>query len=487
MAVDLAHRFACAFSPATRARISPLALAVALAMLIGALLRVAGANDDLWFDEIWTLKLVSSAKSAGDILFHTPYDNNHFVNSLWMWGARPGAAPVVLRAFSVMLGVMTVPAAAMACRRHSEAAAMIAAFVFAIGYFFVHYGSEARGYSAMIFSIVAAKAALDRILEDPSGRAAWAAFFGAIAFGVISHITMLEAAGALALAGLAQSIAAGRRRRGLAIAAVAGAGVLPGLAIFLVNFLSPNFHMGMGGPFSYHLFLQGLAGAARTSLGAPAWLGDLGCVALVTAAALGALALHPAERRWFPFIAIFVIPALHVIGGLPNQFYPRFHLTTAVALALLMSEAIAALSQRADARRALAGLLAAGILVSQAAMLANFFATGRGGYVAAARFMTQDGPAAYTNDRLIGETNLVLDYVVHREGMPLSYVKAGDNCAAPARWMIDSTMSFDAGEPEMRRKLAAPHGDCAIDYERVAVFRAYGLSGMNWWVYRRID
>ncbi|MCX7899774.1 MAG: hypothetical protein N2444_06805, partial [Methylocystis sp.] len=412
MSVDLAHSLGVrTLFSVSRAASSYLVAAIGAAMLIGAVLRLAGANGDLWFDEIWTLKLVSSANSVGDILFHTPYDNNHFSNSVWMWAVGPHASPVALRALAIVLGAMTIPAAAMACRGHSDAAAIVAALTFAISYFFVHYGSEARGYSAMILSIVVAKAALDQIIEGPTSRTPWVIFFGAIAFGVFSHITMLEGAAALGLAGLAQAAAAGRLRLGVAVAAVAVAGVLPGLAIFLANFLSPNFHTGMGAHFTYDLFFQGLAGAARTSLGAPEWLDDVSCVALVVIAVLGALWLVPAQRRWFPVVAIFVLPALHVIGGLPNQFYPRFHLTTTVALALLMGEAVAALWLRGGAYRALAGLAAAGFLVSQTAMLTNFLAIGRGGYTAAARFMTQDGPAAYTNDRLVGETNLVLNYV----------------------------------------------------------------------------
>ena len=245
-------------------------LIVGAAVALGIALRLRGAQGDLWLDEIWTLRLIAPLQSAADIFLRAPSDNNHYLNSLWLWLVGPEASTVTMRLASIIIGGLSIIAAAAACRRHSATAAAVAAILVATSYFFVHYGSEARGYAGMILCILTAKAALDRLLDDEASLGAWMLFALAICVGVFFHLTMVEAAGALALAALAQRFTESRPRRGFAIALVAGAACIPGLACFAAGMFSPRFHMGSLEPFTFDLFFQGLGGAIRATFGVPA-------------------------------------------------------------------------------------------------------------------------------------------------------------------------------------------------------------------------
>ncbi|HEU4771983.1 MAG TPA: hypothetical protein VFS68_07475, partial [Candidatus Udaeobacter sp.] len=58
----------------------------AVSFAAGAILRVVAAQNDLWFDEIWTLELLRErVHSVGDLFINFKHSNNHHLCSLWMW------------------------------------------------------------------------------------------------------------------------------------------------------------------------------------------------------------------------------------------------------------------------------------------------------------------------------------------------------------------------------------------------------------------
>jgi hypothetical protein len=463
---------------------------VCFAAVLGLILRLVAAAGDLWLDEIWTLNLLKRAKTIGDIFFRIPYDNNHFLNSAWLWLAGPDAPAVVMRLAAVVFGTLSIPAAAAIGRRYCEASGVIAAFLIAVGYFFVHYGSEARGYAGMILAILLAYNALEGALEDENKARRYAVFALAICFGTFSHLTMAEATGVLCLTGAARLLSRGERLRSnlrslAAIFIVAGLATAPAIACLLVGALSSNFHVGVMEPFSYQALAQGLADMARSSLGFPQGVNDVAVLTATAALALAFLALVPAHRRWFPALAVFGLPLLHAALRLPSQFYARFHLTAAVALILLTSDALAALWRRKGVCRMAAGLALALIAMGQAAQLANFFRFGRGAYVGAVKTMSERGPFVYSVDFLKEETKAVVGYEARRLGAKATAVEEADWCESAPDWLIVVNLPKSlAALPE--RKTAGPSA-CQTSFRRDRTFMAWGLSGFVWTLYRRQD
>ncbi len=146
-------------------------LAVLGLTFVGLLLRLFCARGDLWLDEIWSLQNLANIHGIGDIFWGISQDNNHYLNSLWLWLVGPNAPPVLIRLEAVICGTLTIPIAARLCGRAGAAAGLAGAALTAGSDLFVHYGSEARGYAGLLLMIFVAAEALERFLEsDPASR-----------------------------------------------------------------------------------------------------------------------------------------------------------------------------------------------------------------------------------------------------------------------------------------------------------------------------
>src|SRR5579863_1736389 len=179
--------------PAVRRRV---VLAIGALTLIGFLLRLASARGDLWLDEIWSLSSIQHLRNAGEILWGLPFDNNHLLNSLWLWIVGPLAPPILIRLESIIAGTLTIPMAARFCGRGGPAVAVTGATLAALAAVFVQFGSEARGYAGLLLMIFVAADALEDFLIKPS-HAARFRFAGAVAIGALFHLTMLFGAAIL--------------------------------------------------------------------------------------------------------------------------------------------------------------------------------------------------------------------------------------------------------------------------------------------------
>ena len=54
-------------------------------MVAGLMLRVFATGGELWLDEVWSLLKIADLTSPLEILTKVKHDNNHLLNSLWMW------------------------------------------------------------------------------------------------------------------------------------------------------------------------------------------------------------------------------------------------------------------------------------------------------------------------------------------------------------------------------------------------------------------
>src|SRR5690606_39631314 len=95
---------------------SPALLLAALVAFFAAV-RLLGMGGDLWLDEIWSLYLVSALQSPVEIATRLLHDNNHPLNSLWLYGLGPDAPEWSHRGLAWLAGSVAVALAAAIRRR----------------------------------------------------------------------------------------------------------------------------------------------------------------------------------------------------------------------------------------------------------------------------------------------------------------------------------------------------------------------------------
>ncbi len=452
--------------------------------LAGFVLRLFCARGDLWLDEIWSLQNLEPLHRADEIFYAISQDNNHFLNSLWLFIVGPNAPPQIIRLEAILCGTLTVPAAAKLASHAGRAAALAAAALVAFGLIFVHYGSEARGYAGFLLMLFLAAEALENFLVDPAKTRYRAGFAVAVGFGALFHIAMIEAACVLVAATLARiafrtrsATATGKAARDLCIAAILGA--LPALACTAAGIVyTHKIQFGVQVPFSYGGLAEGLAALFGATLGfthgSPAYLA-LPAALLWTVLAL---LIVPVERRILPAITIFLPPLLAILAHLPNVHIPRFHLIATLGLVLLFAEVVGHFWRSGRPVFALAIVFVP--LASNAVEVADLLAHGRGDYRSLIAHMEADGAATYASN-MQAEVIRTMRFYDKDLGGRLAPAAEADWCGAPPRWYILS----DDREGEARIRSFGPP-QCALPFAREKVMIPASLSGLRFALYRRI-
>ena len=97
-----------------------------------------------------------------DVFTGVHSDNNHYLNTLWMYWMKGTEDAGVLRLLSVICGVLTIPAAWWLGVQRGRGMAGVYAGMVACSYPLIHFSSEARGYSGAVLGVVVASGAAKR-------------------------------------------------------------------------------------------------------------------------------------------------------------------------------------------------------------------------------------------------------------------------------------------------------------------------------------
>jgi len=335
-----------------------------VALLAGFLVRMIGIGSrPLWYDEAFaalyarldpvrivygTVTPVAGARAADvhPLLYY-------FLLHVWMRLA--GYAPLALRFFSVVCGMLTVALlgrlAAHFLRRPTGA---LVTWLAALNPFHVAYSQEARMYALLGLAAVTATWGLLRALEE--GRVRWWLLYaGAAAWTLYAH--NLGAFMLLALHVLALFRRPWRRR--LPTLALADAGMLVLFSPWLVGvlpgqlaFVGRGYWVARPGP---EVLLRAFLFPTLTFYEpAPAWLLGLGLFVGLALHALGIPLMWRARSRagWFLWLAWLPVLALYAVSQLRPVYLERALLPAAL-LALLPAGWL--LGGSAEGRRAARG------------------------------------------------------------------------------------------------------------------------------------
>jgi dolichyl-phosphate-mannose-protein mannosyltransferase len=455
-----------------------------LALAGGALLRLPGLSTDLWLDELWSLQTALNADSWRDVLFRFRIDNNHHLNSLYLYVVGEQSSPVVYRLLAFVSSLAAVVTAWLIGARESRAAAGLAALLFATSFTMVFYASEARGYATVSWLTLAAWYCLERYAETPKIK--WGgAFAVSCALGIMAHQTFV-----LFLFGAYVWYDAHLQKTRRSLRSATGSMfrlfALP--AIFVgIFYVSALIGQEIGGGPPYRLAtvvaqtLSAVSGGPLQGVGL--WI-IAAAVATVFAGAVWS-ARRSGDDRWVLYLATgIVIPAIIVIVRQPSTLSPRYFVVPVTVLLLA--------SARWLARSGAHGRLAAfGVTAVVAAHVAGGVAhvtstrASRGHYSDVVRqIVGSPGSGAVTVASIDAygghdfRTHLLIDY--HRRhvagGQRIQYVTSAAYPSEGVDWAILESLGEKA-------PLTMSDGK-GHDFSLCGTYPSGDLSGITWFLYR---
>lgn len=296
---------------------------------LALLLRIMAALGDFAIDEAWSLLMVQNqASSIEHIYTRIKLDNNHILNSLWMFLLGEQSYWPLYRIPAVLGGIVTVVFMHKTARRFGGFAGFSALVLYGFSFPFVFYSSEARGYGLMMAFMAVNLYLILKMLEDFNwSKARLGLFWVSVVLGVFSHTTFVFYYGSVVLWSALRIKNSGKQ------------GILPVLqklsqlhavpAIFLAaHYFAFIRDMGIGGGPKNSSIIQSLA---VTSLGwyqMPFQEVFLAGLLLVICAGLYVIRKDYKEL-WVLFAAgIFCMPALSVLVFNPSHIASRYFLTS---------------------------------------------------------------------------------------------------------------------------------------------------------------
>jgi hypothetical protein len=476
----------------------PETLTLAAIVVAFAAIRFAGLFNDLWFDEIWSIAQIAQIGSPVEIFTRLQQDNNHPLNSLFLYWLTPAQFDWSYRLLSWFTGSWSVWLAGRIAGRQfrrlhpdlpaekATSASLLTACLFGGSYFLIHYSSEARGYApAACFSLLAWDALLGGSQRSWSG---WVVIYWlACPLALLSHLS----AAAIIPAGLAWAVTQDFSKpvdwRGR-LAGLVRWHALPCifLGVYWLGF-ARKIEVG-GGPDNP--LMTALGDMSAYSLGFPEKAGVL--LALPVFLMLALLGLgqiwRQSERALFWFYATAIpLPFLALVSSRFVLIHSRYFFVSTNFALLLAGYALARAGNRGPRWRLVSLAALALFLVGNAIHVRRLLLYGRGEYQAAIRYIADHSPASIIT--------VSSDFDFRNLGLIAYYGRA----AGPARsvryynhdqWSPAGPQWLIFHRPDGKPPPAGGQADCTLNGHHFRLDRVFphaALSGWDWFVYRNVD
>ena len=464
----------------------PLVVIALIICIAGIAVRISAVFSDFWLDEIWTYFRLQSLHSWTGIFTRFQSDNNHYLNSLFMYLlGEQGDQWYRYRLLSLATGIATVPLVWQSLRQFGRAAPPLGAVIFATSYLLIDFSAEARGYGAVVFFTVATWSVLQRCATTRSPAFAPLLWL-CISLGTLSHLTFLFVVIAAAVWYPYDLFRKGRRLPEIARDWLSCFGAP--MALLAGFYLLVLRHCRVAGGPDYSVFavlaetLSYMGGEGQfVSPATIVW----GCL---TAGLTGWSIFYLWKRgrsEWvFFLIAVFLAPAAVVAVQKPEVLFVRYFLVSIAAGYLALAILLADLLRRKGAGRIAVCLFLLLFMAGNGFQTARLLRYGRGGYGEALRYMREATPAGsaitMVSDHAVRNGKLVDFYRRFMPGGGREVLFAESyGCAAAPDWYILHETGDRSSFPG---RFIDP---CRNVFTRQRLFPHAGPSGCTWAIYKR--
>jgi hypothetical protein len=421
-----------------------LATATWATLVLAATAIVFAARGDLWLDEVWSLWLAREAGSVFDILFRTRHDNNHVLNTLFLFAVDEWVgsdAPLIAyRLLSVACGFASLFLFRhLALRRWGQLEALLAVLFAGACYPLLLYFSEARGYAGTILCGLIAYVLLPTDVTENRPRALLGFWLASIC-GVLFHATFAILSTSFALGSLAGAAKKRPRRAALWRAC---RWHLPPLAFLSCWYLIVLHDQEVGGghePGVPALIAHSavyLLGLPETSL----WMRLSAAFAVGATIVLGLVKLRKesgADTVLFLSV-LFLMPAALLLILQPKVLYLRYF-AICFPFFLLLATRLAAEGLRDQRLRFPVALLVFCVFAGHLRRDHQLMEVGRGSYASALSFIVErsDGDTTTVGSSHDFGFHRLIDFYMPRVAGTdrLRYVDQTDWPSSPPDWII---------------------------------------------------
>ena len=463
------------------------------AVVVGfALVRLPGLFNDLWLDEIWSINLVSTISAPWEILTKLHHDNNHPLNSLFIYLMMPVEADWMYRLFSWCAGSATVWLAALIAARQyrllhptelngrEKIAGIMTAVVVGGAFLLIHYSSEARGYApALAFGLLALYA-MQRATENCLVR--WAVLYGVgCVLGLLSHLATIQ----VMIAGVGWTGCALFREHGpwrVRLTRAIGWHLGPWL-FFMAYYLGFVRKMEIGGGTENPL-IEVLNQVAVFTLGFPVSLGWVALPVFFSAlfASLILIGRRSTKLGVFYGLVILVTPVLGMLFSRFTLLFPRYFFISVGFALLILGYGLVRLWFRQWGLRIMVATGLALFILGNGLNVSRLWHNGRGQYRVALREIAARTPFA---EITIGSDHdfrnyMLVDYyrVVVGPSQKIIYYPTNQQPPWGVQWLLLHRLDGDSAPAA---KITDAKGN---RYVQERFYSHAPLSGWDWYVYR---
>ncbi len=450
-----------------------------------SILILAAARGDLWLDEIWSLVLARSAHSAGDVFLRFKHDNNHPLNTLFLYLLGDQKHLYMYRLLPVLSGIGSLFLMGhLALKRWGYPEALLSVVLAGTSYPLLLYFSEARGYAPAILCALAAYS-----LRFGKGQGSlwgrWVAFWLVSALGILSHASFILVLAALAAGDMVVELPRLGSPRDKIRGFLAWHG--PPLACFAGWYFWFLREMEIGGgPVNS---IWGVVGQALTLLVGlqGLWFGTgLAILVFILVVVLGTTLLYRTrDDSWAFYPALLPIaPACLLVATHPEYFYFRYLIVCFPFFYLLLARLMGEGYRKSSPPWRWSVLAVTGLfLAGEAVGVIQLLRFGRGNYSAALASILAHAPGEsvrIASDHDFRNRIMVEFYAPRiKDGNRLAYV-------VRARWQSERPDWFltHSQDPAFQPPARIGLGGAGI-YQFRDAFPFSGDSGWSWFLYQR--